>query len=374
MSVLVSVIVPNYNHLGFLPKRLQTIAQQTYPHLEIILLDDASSDGSAAVLEAFAQSEPRVTKFIRNAHNSGGAFQQWIKGARQAKGKYLWIAETDDFSELSFVETLVARLENNPDACLAYCHSTWVDREANSLGVMDIHLPYFEQNYWQQDGCLDGDEINRNFMPFRNVLRNASSAIFRLSSFNQALRHFEPSGPIDDWLFYVQLIKGHQLCFVAQELNYCGLHEANFSRSLTSQSYFKNSRQRLKLMRKILALYPQQSHNVHAALKVLWGNRFKYKAVDKLIDSHTDMGRYGLYGFNDLSKYFVSRCNKKPHVILDKKVVDSSYTSIPLSKVDPSSLFQLDTVIIMSIFYRTQMVKVLKSYNYAGNVVFLDSI
>jgi glycosyltransferase involved in cell wall biosynthesis len=371
MSVLVSVIVPNYNHQRFLAKRLKTIAAQTYPHLEIILLDDASSDASVPVLEAFAQSEPRVTKFIRNKHNSGGAFHQWIKGARQAKGKYLWIAETDDFSDLHFVETLVATLEKNNHATLAYCHSTWVDSDANSLGLMDIHLPYFKQNYWDKDGCFDGDEINRHFMPFRNVIRNASSAIFRLSSFKQALRHFEPSGPIDDWLFYVQLIKGQKLCFVAQTLNYCGLHEANFSRSLTSQSYFKNSKQRLNLMRKILALYTGQSHSVYDALKILWDNRFKYKDVDRLSDCHKDMGRYGLYGFNDLAKYFVSRSEFKPKVIFDQKVLDSSYSGIPFSQLNSTDLAHLDTVVIMSIYYQKPMRQALLDMGFNGQVYVL---
>lgn len=373
MSVLVSVVVPNYNHIKYLRQRLKSIAEQTYRNLEIILLDDASSDNSLSVLEAFVESESRVKTLIKNTQNSGGAFGQWMKGVEQVTGKYLWIAETDDFSDLRFVETLVNKLEQNEKAAVAYCHSNWIDSEGCLLGLMDIHAPYFKKNYWQSDFCLDGDEVNRNLMPYRNVIRNASSALFRTSEFKVALEGVTPSGRIDDWLFYVLLLKGNMLCFSDAELNFCRLHASNFSRSLTSQSYIKNSRERINVLRKITALYPQQKHCVSDALQILWRNRYKYKAVDNLLLKHKKMGCYGLYGFNDLSKYFVSRCINKPKVIFDKKVVNSSYTGIPMSQIDSSYLSQLDTVVVTSIFYRTQMTETLKNMSFAGQVVYLDS-
>ena len=373
MTVLVSVVVPNFNHFPFLEQRLKTISQQTYRNIEIILLDDASTDNSLSVLEAFAQSEPRVTRLIKNEQNSGGAFTQWIKGVKEAKGKYLWIAETDDFSDLCFIETLVNKLEHNKNSAVAYCHSNWIDSQGSQLGLMDIHVPYFKHNYWLSDFCIDGDDVNCNLMPYRNVIRNASSALFRVASFKAALHGFTPSGRIDDWLFYVQLLKGSSLSFSNKELNFCRLHSTNFSRSLTSKSYSKNSRERVNVLRKIITLYPKQSHCVADALKILWDNRFKYKAVDRVLMQHQKMGRYGLYGFNDLSKYFVSRCINKPKVIFDKKVVNSSYTGIPMSQVDSSYLSQLDTVVVISIFYQIQMTQTLKELGYTGQVVYLEA-
>ncbi|MEP1552269.1 MAG: glycosyltransferase family A protein [Paraglaciecola sp.] len=369
---LVSIIVPNYNHYDYLEQRLQSIAKQTYSNLEIILLDDASSDNSVSRLEEFSLSEARVKTFIKNSENSGSAFAQWIKGFEQASGKYLWIAESDDFSDLHFIECLVEQLEQQPKAALAYCHSNWIDAESNPLGLMDIHVPYFEENYWLTDFCLNGDEVNRNLMPYRNVVRNASSALFRVTSFKAALKDFSPSGRIDDWLFYVLLLKGNVLCFVNRELNFCRLHSGNFSRSLTSNNYNKNSRERINVLRHILALYPESAGSVHNALAILWKNRFKYKAVDNLLGQHQEMGSYALYGFNDLSKYFISRCYTQAEVIFDKKIASSKYNGIPLSHLTATALQQLDTVIIMSIFYRKQMEVMLQNLGYSGRVVSLE--
>ncbi|WP_133469223.1 glycosyltransferase family 2 protein [Paraglaciecola marina] len=369
---LVSVIVPNYNHYDYLEQRLQSIAKQTYSNLEIILLDDASSDKSVSRLEEFSLSDARVKTFIKNSDNSGSAFVQWIKGVEQASGKYLWIAESDDCSDLHFIECLVEQLEQQPKAALAYCHSNWIDAESNPLGLMDIHVPYFKENYWLTDFCLDGDEVNRNLMPYRNVVRNASSALFRITPFKAALKGVSPSGRIDDWLFYVLLLKGNILCFVNRELNFCRLHSGNFSRSLTSQSYVSNIKQRIGVFRKIIAEYPDGVNSVEPALKILWRNRFKYKSVDTLITRHQSFGTYALYGFNDLSKYFISRCTSKPLVIFDKKIIDSSYSGTSLSRVDDFDLVQLDTVIVMSIYYQVQMRKILQSLGFKGRVLCLE--
>ena len=61
----VSVIVPNYNHAAFLPKRLESIFNQTYQDFEVILLDDASTDTSVEVLSQYAD-HPKVTHFVVN--------------------------------------------------------------------------------------------------------------------------------------------------------------------------------------------------------------------------------------------------------------------------------------------------------------------
>ena len=76
----VSVIVPNYNHARFLPKRIESILNQTFQDFELILLDDCSTDDSRSILSSYA-SDPRVTIEF-NKVNSGSTFKQWNKGVR----------------------------------------------------------------------------------------------------------------------------------------------------------------------------------------------------------------------------------------------------------------------------------------------------
>ncbi len=105
----VSVIVPNYNHESFLQQRIDSILNQTYQDFELILLDDASSDASISIIENYRYEE-KVSEIVLNTVNSGSPFKQWIKGIKLAKGEFIWIAESDDFAEPTFLETTVAMM------------------------------------------------------------------------------------------------------------------------------------------------------------------------------------------------------------------------------------------------------------------------
>ena len=123
----VSVVVPNYNHARFLPKRIESILRQTYQDFELILLDDCSTDDSRTILSQYA-SDPRV-RLEFNQVNSGSTFKQWNKGVRLAQGKYVWIAESDDYAEPRLLERLVAILEADATVAYAYCRSWRVSEE-----------------------------------------------------------------------------------------------------------------------------------------------------------------------------------------------------------------------------------------------------
>lgn len=94
MQPLVSVICLSYNHARFLGEALDSVLAQTYPNLEIIVVDDASTDGSVTVIESYCARHPHL-KFIRIAQNQGNtkAFNQ---GWRQSKGAFIIDFSTDD--------------------------------------------------------------------------------------------------------------------------------------------------------------------------------------------------------------------------------------------------------------------------------------
>src|SRR5258708_27842037 len=118
----VSVIIPNYNHARFLRQRVDGVLGQTFQNFELILLDDCSSDDSRSILSSYA-GDPRVRMEFNEA-NSGSAFKQWNKGVRLARGKYVWIAESDDYADERDLERLVGALDAEPDVTFAYCRSS----------------------------------------------------------------------------------------------------------------------------------------------------------------------------------------------------------------------------------------------------------
>jgi hypothetical protein len=103
----VSVIIPNYNHVAFLKQRIESIINQSYGNIEIIILDDFSNDGSQDVIRDYCKKNNDIIKSIMNDTNSGNVFLQWKKGIDNSDGELIWICESDDFCENDFLEIMV---------------------------------------------------------------------------------------------------------------------------------------------------------------------------------------------------------------------------------------------------------------------------
>ena len=222
---LVSVIVPNYNHEKYLPERLRSIAEQTYQNMEIILLDDASTDGSRAILQKFSSKESRA-RFIPNTQNSGSTFKQWRKGLSQARGKYVWIAESDDAAEPTFLETLVEKLEANPGLSLAHCQLQIVSPNGEKLGTPESWLSEIDPLRWKTDFVNDGiDEIRRSLV-VKNTILNASGVVFRNGEGIADLVD-DSMRLCADWLFWVRLLQRGGVAYVAKPLSRWRLNSSN---------------------------------------------------------------------------------------------------------------------------------------------------
>lgn len=143
---LVTIIVPNYNHGRFLIKRLESIYKQTYKNIEVILLDDCSTDNSQDILLNYKKKYPSITRTIFSEKNSGSIFKQLRKGLALAKGKYIWIAESDNWCDIHFIEKLIFSFSDEA-IMLAFSRSDFIQ---NSIKIndterylMNIELPWY---------------------------------------------------------------------------------------------------------------------------------------------------------------------------------------------------------------------------------------
>src|ERR1700692_712779 len=150
----VSVIVPNYNHAGFLRQRLDSIFGQTFQDFEVILMDDCSADASRSIISEYANNSRVRTEF--NVENSGSTFKQWNKGVRLARGEYVWIAESDDYADELLLDELVSRLDSNPKTVFAYCRSGCVSEDGQIGGFLDGYLSDLDAHKWTADFWADG--------------------------------------------------------------------------------------------------------------------------------------------------------------------------------------------------------------------------
>lgn len=109
MEELVSVIVPVFNVERYLEDCLNGICAQTYKNLEIIVIDDGSTDGSPAICDAFAARDERV-KVVHK--ENGGVSAARNAGLDMVHGEYIFFADSDDVAEKDAIETLYGVLKN----------------------------------------------------------------------------------------------------------------------------------------------------------------------------------------------------------------------------------------------------------------------
>ena len=112
MELLISVIIPVYNVEKYLPTCLDSITNQTYKNLEIILIDDGSTDSSGKICDAYSKFDKRI-KIIHQKNQGVSAARN--KGIDLATGKYLTFVDGDDWIEKDYFEIAVQYLNNyNP--------------------------------------------------------------------------------------------------------------------------------------------------------------------------------------------------------------------------------------------------------------------
>ena len=226
----VSVIVPNYNYARYLPDRIDSILKQTFQDFELILLDDASTDGSAALLERW-RNHPKVSHIVVNDTNSGSPFAQWERGIALAHGEYIWIAEADDLAAPGFLAATVAALDSHPAASVAIAMSALIDSEGNPAD----HAPY---EPFEADGkvvAIDGNDYVASRMLARNTVYNASMTLFRREHYasltDRSYMRMRSSG---DWYLWAEMLCDSAIVEIHQRLNSFRLHSGSTTKKAES--------------------------------------------------------------------------------------------------------------------------------------------
>jgi glycosyltransferase involved in cell wall biosynthesis len=221
----ISVVIPNYNHARFLRKRIDSVLRQTVSDVELILLDDGSTDDSRSILSSYA-SDPRVRIEFNNS-NSGNTFKQWNKGVRLARGRYVWIAESDDYADERMLERLVAILEADAKVAFAYCRSWRVSADDRLEGFADFYLTHIDSHRWTADFLADGQEECRNYFVRTNPVPNASAVVFRKDLYERVGGADESLRLCGDWKLWGSLALAGRVAYLGEPLNYFRFHDAS---------------------------------------------------------------------------------------------------------------------------------------------------
>lgn len=129
-EALVTVIIPAYNRSAYIDHTVRSVLEQTYPSVELIVIDDGSSDGTYERLQAYGD---RIQLLTHEGHANKGQSAALNLGLKAARGEYIAILDSDDYWAPDKLERQVAYLEAHPDIGLVYCNGYHVDAEGREL-------------------------------------------------------------------------------------------------------------------------------------------------------------------------------------------------------------------------------------------------
>lgn len=227
----VSVVIPLYNGELFIGEALASVFTQTVPPREILVVDDASTDGSPALVERLQKTSPVPLRLLRLTHNSGGPARPIDIGIGAATSKLVMVLDQDDILHPQRLELHVAALANAPDAGLVFSLCSASEGEAPIQSPEVCRELEARAQPTGQGSLLAGDELLALLLRYGQFVLGFPGMTFRRAWWRtrgNVQRGFLIAGDYD-WLCW--LACRTSAVYVPRILYYRRLHGANLSSS-----------------------------------------------------------------------------------------------------------------------------------------------
>jgi len=217
---LISVIVTNYNHARYLDQRMQSLLNQTYPNLEIIVIDNCSTDNSREVLAKY-KDKPQV-KIVDMEKNIGNINTSNL-GVSMSRGKFFIFSEADDYCDPTQIERLHQAMVGHEQIGAAFCRSYMVDGEGK---IFDEDFNYRDRSFKEfcsKDTLIPGSMARRFFL-YSCIIPNFSAVLFRRNFYDLAQGITHRFKTCADWDLWFRMSQLCDFYYLTAPLNYFRRH------------------------------------------------------------------------------------------------------------------------------------------------------
>ena len=229
----ISVIIPSYNHAKYISGAVNSVLQQTWKDLELIVIDDGSQDNSLEILHQF--SDPRVR--ILSQENQG-AHATINRGLREATGRYLAILNSDDQFHPQRLEKCFNVFDEHPDTGLLGSFLEIINQNGEIVGTKH---GYLDCNPWLLDNPSHSFRAGKNLplaLLTENYLSTTSNFFFTRASF-ESIGEFNPLRYTHDWDFALRISKEHPIRLLEEPLVRYRIHPGNTIRENQAAMIFE---------------------------------------------------------------------------------------------------------------------------------------
>jgi glycosyltransferase involved in cell wall biosynthesis len=206
-SILLSVVIPNFNHGAVVGEAVRALAGQVPGAGEIVVVDDASTDNSIEVLQRLRVAYPnlRIVKLPENQ----GAISALNRGLQEARGKYVYFGAADDIALPGLFEATLTQLERHPKAAFASCEATVVDTDTGNSAFRPPVRPSYAPAY------LDPADVARQLKHIDNWILTGT-AVARRDLLLEAGGFDAGMGAFADSFVFRRLSLKYGCCFAPQ--------------------------------------------------------------------------------------------------------------------------------------------------------------
>lgn len=252
----VSVVIPVYNGARFITETLHSILAQTVPPLQVIVVNDGSTDNTAAIVEQFGEAVTLI-----NTQNNGPCKARNI-GAAVAQGNWIALCDSDDVWLQDKLERQLKLANEAPDL---HCVLTDYAEVVNGVVSGRSHFSYAPRDYWipeqHRNGFVVRHPITGKLTTFQPAITSTSLVkrefYLRVGGFDET-----PLGPADDTCFHFRCLSILPFGVVPKVLMHYRRHSDSLSANPTQQ--LRNS---LRVWTHILSQYPAAQHYREELLK-----------------------------------------------------------------------------------------------------------
>jgi glycosyltransferase involved in cell wall biosynthesis len=209
MTEKVSVIIPFYNEEKYIERCVKSILTQTYENVEVILIDDFSSDNSLEICHSIADERIKIIKREGKA-NRNRSFSRNL-GINKASGKYILIQDADDYSHPGRIEKQVEKIHSLGNNCVVGCFV----KKIKGNTEIDLKLP------------VDNEEIIKGFNRMFNRVTIVAGTILAQKDLMSKFPYREKFKYYEDWDMLLRMYESNLITFhnVPEYLYYYNIHD-----------------------------------------------------------------------------------------------------------------------------------------------------
>ena len=247
---LVSVIVPAYNHEKYIIDCIKSVINQTYSNIQIIVINDGSTDSTERVIKEFINSTNSDINFISKRNE--GICKTLNKGLNLAKGKYISFLASDDMFAPQVIEKEVKFMENNKSIGLVYTDAYFINFNKITNKKYTDYKPIIKK-------CFKKGIQNKNIYEVLltdNIIL-ALSILIRKECF-ELLGPFDESIQFEDYDMWFRIAKEYPIGFIDEPLCYYRIHDMNFS----NQNLLMYLRTTIRILRKQFGQEPLKNKHI----------------------------------------------------------------------------------------------------------------